>query len=1015
MSKFDTHGGYFAPKDYLKVNEGGSHEENPNGGVQIGVDPEGTPNLLEEGEPVYKDYVFSDNIIAEKDFLVENNLPAKYSGKLYSKIADDILTEAEERPLDPISRSGLEILLGRLAECQEAQKQRDQQKELEDELAKLSPEELDQLEMMLAQQEQEQMQQPEVPQEQMMGPAEQVPQEQMPMMRCGGKMSRRYDMGGDIPPGTLLFNPETGRAYNPLLGGLNDTIPMRVDENGNLIDYIEPSVAVAYPGKTQAWVDAQTSPVVRSVARGRDDALNWAWDMSRNNTLLRMTPVGAMQSALALGPDIAAGDRAEVGRDLIDIAPYGIGKALKAVAPLAAVDAANISGKIADYTAEMKYAEKELASLKKQLEVVKKGGPGSRDVIRSGIEKMTEKIKFAKGEIKRLSRQLGKSGGNVAQAAESTAETVAPAAEEVAKAAKEHSTLGKAFRTVIDPTYVGRSIWKAMPGSGWRYPASIAGGIVGGIPATAFWSGVGEGSKALIDAYSTPTGVDFGGTVTPYTGYYSDPVVVPNDDEYYYDNDYGFNDEPGIPLDKTRAFGGRINRFDDGGWEKFLKTVKQYQASRVASPASKKYAIDRNAQFWNNRTGRQVETGEFYDPFTQLTHAEGANADPRILEYFNLLDKGINTSTGAERLIDPVTGKLNANWKDIYNYRRTDGDLGIYHLNPNSAFWNVSAQPQAAPSQTVFASATQVVPGSQQPVPEPSAGEYSDNEIHLGQTGLEGSIAPTTVTATTTRPSVREAKVITPEEKLRFAMSEPRDYYTYPTSPRYAGAIGSGLLGLYDIFQSPDKYYATRINPYTPEGRIHLQNQVYNPIDQNMVANAMIAQGNGTNRALRNSGLGSSTGAAILASDNNLTGNLGTGFIQTWDANNQRRNAVIAANNTAEGTRANFDFSVDSARKAALRDAAARNTQNDLLLQRLNYGAESEKYAAVSQQIENALAAISDIGRENFSANQVNNNPALGGYMTTKDGRTVYFPAGAYGMNPWNLAAFGGFLKKLKK
>ena len=126
MSKFDTHGGYFAPKDYTRVNEGGSHEENPNGGVQLGVDPEGAPNLLEEGEPVYKDYVYSDNIEAEEAFLEENHLPKKYAGKLYSKIADDFVSEAEERPLDPISRNGLEVLLGRLADAQEGQKQRDQ-------------------------------------------------------------------------------------------------------------------------------------------------------------------------------------------------------------------------------------------------------------------------------------------------------------------------------------------------------------------------------------------------------------------------------------------------------------------------------------------------------------------------------------------------------------------------------------------------------------------------------------------------------------------------------------------------------------------------------------------------------------------------------------------------------------------------------------------------------------------------------------------------------------------------
>ena len=199
MSKFDTHGGYFAPKDYLRVNEGGSHEENPNGGVQIGVDPEGNPNLLEEGEPVYKDYVYSDNIEAEEQFLVDNNLPKKYAGKLYSKIADDLFSEAEERPLDPISRNGLEALLGRLADAQESQKQAKEQRDLEDELAQLSPEELDQLEAMLAQGEQKQMAPEqalmEAAPEQMMGPAEPIPTEGMPMMANGGFL-RTFASGG---------------------------------------------------------------------------------------------------------------------------------------------------------------------------------------------------------------------------------------------------------------------------------------------------------------------------------------------------------------------------------------------------------------------------------------------------------------------------------------------------------------------------------------------------------------------------------------------------------------------------------------------------------------------------------------------------------------------------------------------------------------------------------------------------------------------------------------------------
>ena len=114
MRKFDTHGGYFAPQDYFRVDEGGSHEENPNGGVQVGVDPQGTPNLLEENEPVYKDFVYSDNIVADVEMLKKHNIPTKYAGKLYSEIADAFVDEAGERPNDPISNNGLNAMLVRL-------------------------------------------------------------------------------------------------------------------------------------------------------------------------------------------------------------------------------------------------------------------------------------------------------------------------------------------------------------------------------------------------------------------------------------------------------------------------------------------------------------------------------------------------------------------------------------------------------------------------------------------------------------------------------------------------------------------------------------------------------------------------------------------------------------------------------------------------------------------------------------------------------------------------------------
>lgn len=204
MGTFNTHGGFFAPQNFFRVDTGGSHEENPNGGVQVGVDPQGIPNVLEEGEPVYNDYVYSDNIKADPEILKQFHLPEKFADKLYSEIADLFVDEAEERPLDPTSNNGLNAMLVRLADAQEEQKRREQEAELEEELANLSPEELDQLDAMLSEQMQpapaEQQVDPmqeQVAAEQGMVPEQAaIPQEMIPMA-CGGFI-KRYEPGGDL-------------------------------------------------------------------------------------------------------------------------------------------------------------------------------------------------------------------------------------------------------------------------------------------------------------------------------------------------------------------------------------------------------------------------------------------------------------------------------------------------------------------------------------------------------------------------------------------------------------------------------------------------------------------------------------------------------------------------------------------------------------------------------------------------------------------------------------------------
>lgn len=115
----NTQGGDFT-NGVTFIDEGGSHEENPYQGIQIGVDPEGAPNLVEQGEVVYDDYVFSDRIEIPDDIRKEYKL----RGKTFAKAAKSAQRESEERPNDPLSTKGLQAAMERIATAQEEARQR---------------------------------------------------------------------------------------------------------------------------------------------------------------------------------------------------------------------------------------------------------------------------------------------------------------------------------------------------------------------------------------------------------------------------------------------------------------------------------------------------------------------------------------------------------------------------------------------------------------------------------------------------------------------------------------------------------------------------------------------------------------------------------------------------------------------------------------------------------------------------------------------------------------------------
>lgn len=116
----NTQGGDFT-NGVTFIDEGGSHEENPYQGIQIGVDPEGAPNLVEQGEVVYDDYVFSNRMEIPDDIRKEYKL----RGKTFAKAAKSAQRESEERPNDPLSTKGLQAAMERIAEAQEEVRNRE--------------------------------------------------------------------------------------------------------------------------------------------------------------------------------------------------------------------------------------------------------------------------------------------------------------------------------------------------------------------------------------------------------------------------------------------------------------------------------------------------------------------------------------------------------------------------------------------------------------------------------------------------------------------------------------------------------------------------------------------------------------------------------------------------------------------------------------------------------------------------------------------------------------------------
>ena len=209
------------------VDAGGSHEMNPNGGVEMGVDREGTPNLLEQGETVFNDYVYSVRIELDDEAKKAFHIGKKRK-ITYADMSKKLEKEASERPNDPISRAALKVQMQDLAEHQERQKQEMEAARVREAFEALTPEEQAELMQYAQQREQQeaQAQMAEQPtEEEMMAAQQQMSPEDMAMMQQQQMMAQEgagmAPQGMEEVPVQAAYGGKVNRFDN---GGLKDKI-----------------------------------------------------------------------------------------------------------------------------------------------------------------------------------------------------------------------------------------------------------------------------------------------------------------------------------------------------------------------------------------------------------------------------------------------------------------------------------------------------------------------------------------------------------------------------------------------------------------------------------------------------------------------------------------------------------------------------------------------------------------------------------------------------------------------
>ena len=248
------------------------------------------------------------------------------------------------------------------------------------------------------------------------------------------------------------------------------------------------------------------------------------------------------------------------------------------------------------------------------------------------------------------------------------------------------------------------------------------------------------------------------------------------------------------------------------------------------------------------------------------------------------------------------------------------------------------------------------------------------------------------------------------QENVRSKNNKNKDSnrYDFGSYLRYAPVLGSAIGAIQNIADSPDYSSinsiidaANRIGKYNPVKYTPVSNYLtYRPFDRDYYTNKLNAQSGATRNAIMNT-TNPSRNAALLAADYNAQTKLGDLFRQAEEYNLAQRERVENFNRATNMANSEMGLKASMTNQEAKLKADSQRMSGITQAMAMKDTIDSRRNAGINANLTNLFDSLGAIGKEEFTKDMINNNPALlynwlgeykgskkskGGYLTIKRG-----------------------------